>query len=212
MARGQEYFLTVLDKRYKASSVVNKSSTTTSSFSNTKYAPSKGNTEYSSNYSNNTKANTDGFRRLTLAEITEKKQKGLCFHCDQKYEPGHDCRKKKLYMILDEDSPFDDSAKEDMTIEWEDNCHEEEKEEENEVARVSLHAMAGTKGACTLKVQGQLQGRNVSILIDSGSTHNFMSQNLAKQLQLSQQPCSPFSITVANGEKLNCDTLVKRVE
>lgn len=36
-------------------------------------------------------------KRLTLAELKERQEKGLCFKCNDKYEPGHRC--KKLFMI-----------------------------------------------------------------------------------------------------------------
>ncbi|PHT55201.1 ARF guanine-nucleotide exchange factor GNL1 [Capsicum baccatum] len=46
-------------------------------------------------------------RRLTSAEMNEKRAKGLCFFCDEKYELGHKCAsKKQLYLIdvMDEDA------------------------------------------------------------------------------------------------------------
>lgn len=46
-------------------------------------------------------------RRLTTAEMDEKKSKGLCFICDEKYVLGHNCRaKKQLYLVevLEEES------------------------------------------------------------------------------------------------------------
>jgi len=31
------------------------------------------------------------FRRLTPAEILERRRQGLCFNCDETYMPGHVC-------------------------------------------------------------------------------------------------------------------------
>ena len=36
---------------------------------------------------------------LSDAEIDEKKSKGLCFWCDEKFFPGHKCQHKKLHML-----------------------------------------------------------------------------------------------------------------
>jgi hypothetical protein len=36
-------------------------------------------------------------RRLTPAELKERKDKGLCFKCNKKYGLGHQC--KRLFMI-----------------------------------------------------------------------------------------------------------------
>lgn len=34
------------------------------------------------------------FKRLTEAELAEKRSKGLCFKCDEKFVPGHRCPSK----------------------------------------------------------------------------------------------------------------------
>lgn len=72
--------------------------------------------------------------------------------------------------------------------------------------------MNGSSGNCTLKLQGLLQGRLVHILVDSGSTHNFISQNLVKTLALKPNPCSPFNIVVANGDSIRCNSTVEPVK
>lgn len=116
MARGQEYFLSVLDKRYK-------SSTPSSKYNSlqpySKWSPTAKSTTDATTTVPITKPATEGFRKLSLAEITEKKKLGLCFHCDQKYVPGHDCRKKKLFMIMEEGSAPDEVSEEDIPIMWE---------------------------------------------------------------------------------------------
>ena len=38
--------------------------------------------------------------RLTLAQqLEEKREKGLCYICDRKYNKGHKCAEKKLFYI-----------------------------------------------------------------------------------------------------------------
>lgn len=54
-----------------------------------------------------------------------------------------------------------------------------------------------------------MKNKNVSILIDSGATHNFISQGLMKQLKLSTSNCDNFTVTVANEEKLQCSKIVE---
>lgn len=50
---------------------------------------------------------------------------------------------------------------------------------------VSLHALRGTHGVHTLKLGGQLMGRKIHILIDTGSLLNFISQSLLKSIKIS---------------------------
>lgn len=69
---------------------------------------------------------------------------------------------------------------------------------------ISIHAIIGTNGIHTIKLQGQVKNKTISMLLDSGSTHNFISQALVKELQLNIEPCIPIKVTMANGETLNC--------
>ena len=40
------------------------------------------------------------FRKLSDSEWQEKREKGLCFRCDEKFTMGHRCKKKELRVVL----------------------------------------------------------------------------------------------------------------
>lgn len=45
-------------------------------------------------------------RKLTPAEMSEKRQKGLCFFCDEKFVVGHKCNtSKQLYLLEVNEDP-----------------------------------------------------------------------------------------------------------
>lgn len=52
----------------------------------------------------------------------------------------------------------------------------------------------------------------IVVLIDSGSTHNFISTRLANLLQLPIEPTTTFSVRVANEEKLMCQGKFEKVQ
>nr|GMD47042.1 Transposon Ty3-G Gag-Pol polyprotein [Ipomoea batatas] len=58
-------------------------------------------------------------RKFTVAEIRDRRDKGLYFHCDQKYSQGHRCKSRFLLLIGDEEEPNMDAelvvSKEDPT-------------------------------------------------------------------------------------------------
>ena len=83
-------------------------------------------------------------RRLTLAELKNRRDKGLCYNCDEKFGPGNHC--KKLFLI--EGSWFDDREDDGKVLEE----IEEKGEEENETVGISLHAIAGTQAPQTMWV------------------------------------------------------------
>jgi predicted aspartyl protease len=63
----------------------------------------------------------------------------------------------------------------------------------------------------TLRVTGQINHNPVAILIDSGSTHNFLQDRVAKQLGLDTTPAHSFKVLVGNGEELQCTTICPNV-
>ena len=63
-----------------------------------------------------------------------------------------------------------------------------------------------------MRVLAKIGSYEIMILIDSRSTHNFISTRLANQLQLPIKPTATFSIRVANGEKLTCQGKFEKVQ
>lgn len=97
------------------------------------------------------------FKKLSFAEISEKKKKDLCFHCDEKFTPGHDCKKNKLYVIIEEENE-DECVEEELVVLLEEEMVEAK---ENE-AIISIHAVMGSRGDHTLKIAGQMKKKSAS--------------------------------------------------
>ncbi|KAF4362503.1 hypothetical protein G4B88_023916 [Cannabis sativa] len=47
------------------------------------------------------------YRRMTDSELQEKRRKGICYRCDNKWSPGHRCEKKELSVIVTHDDEID---------------------------------------------------------------------------------------------------------
>lgn len=133
-------------------------------------------------------------RRLIPAELKDRRDKGLCYNCDEKFGPGHRC--KKLFLI--EGSWSDDEEDDGKEVEE----IEEKGEEENEAVGISLHALAGTQAPQTMRVRGHMEKNMITILVDSGSTHNFLSERVARRLRLQPKTDGRLQVTVASGERL----------
>ena len=55
----------------------------------------------------------------------------------------------------------------------------------------------------TLKIKGHIKNNNVIVLINSGSTHNFVNVNLAKIFNLFIRPVPNMKVMVADGKKID---------
>ena len=61
----------------------------------------------------------------------------------------------------------------------------------------------GTKDYQTMKVMGKIKKQPLVVLIDSGSTHNFLDQMVVKRLKVPTKIITRVKVTVANGDVLN---------
>ena len=78
-------------------------------------------------------------------------------------------------------------------------------------AQLSLNSLAGHLVPKTLRVVGMIFDQAVLLLVDVGSTHNFIQQHLVTQLRLSFCTTTPLSVMVGNGQQLECCWLCEAV-
>ena len=124
--------------------------------------------------------------------MSEKRKKGLCYNCDEKWSTNHKCKTMKLYIMEEVD----------LDEELEYAMEEESKliEGNEESAEITLCALLGSISPSTMRVVACINGNKVVVLIDTGSTHNFLDCNLAKSLKFIIDNTSCFGVKVDNGE------------
>lgn len=67
--------------------------------------------------------------------------------------------------------------------------------------------MEGTPALQTFRLLGSLRHHQVVILVDDGSTHNFIQSRVANFLALPITLTSALRVMVGNGHTLDCDTI-----
>lgn len=147
-------------------------------------------------------------KRLTFGEMQARKEKGLCFNCDELFTQGHRCKFKQLYLITGDD-------------EWEEEVNDEavstepvdmiDHQTETEMA-ISIHALNGNTSETTLRIKASVQGKQIIILIDTGSTHNFLNSDTASRLHCTKEVDKPMQVCVADGYKMICNERCKKFE
>ncbi|KAJ0018816.1 hypothetical protein Pint_12123 [Pistacia integerrima] len=81
--------------------------------------------------------------------------------------------------------------------------HQIEVHQIEESPAISLHAIAGTHTPQTMWVTGTINHRTVSVLLDFGSTHNFLKEELARGMGLISDPYGSLEDQVPSRERIS---------
>ncbi|KAL9667204.1 hypothetical protein QQ045_001553 [Rhodiola kirilowii] len=130
--------------------------------------------------------------------MAARRERGLCFKCDEQFNPGHKCRPKFQCLILEDEKP---SGGDDDVLQTEEASHDI-------VPAISYHAMQGCLVPRTIRLTAELAGRQVMVLVDGGSTHNFLQSRVAKSAGLVVEATRHLRVTVGNGDELWCRVCV----
>ncbi|XP_059302363.1 uncharacterized protein LOC132054338 [Lycium ferocissimum] len=150
-------------------------------------------------------------RNLTPTEMDEKRAKGLCFFCDEKFFPGHKCKNAKRQLFSLELENIEEKFEEEVIgeeLQLEEETGEVLKETMESCA-ISLQALNGTDGYRTLRLKGFSEQSPIEVFIDSGSTHNFIDESAAVRLKCEVIQIKPQLVQVADGREIPTDKMCK---
>jgi hypothetical protein len=143
-------------------------------------------------------------QKLTRAEMAEHQLKCLCYNYNDKYFLGHKCKEKNIFMAISEDiseedveTPFVSESPESTDITPPSDPPEVE-------PIISLNALTNFSAPQTLKLIGYIKHQKVIILVDSGSTHNFIHCCIAQETHCYIHAINNFQIMIANGGSMKC--------
>ena len=125
-----------------------------------------------------------------------------------KFIAGHNCLRSQLYyMLVESEVDHENEAEEfsDCMDFLDDPTGGQQVDTDRPI--ISLHALSGTDGYQTMRIQGKVKNHTMIILVDSGSTHNFVDQAMIRKLGTKLQPISNLTVTVANGERLQVEEI-----
>ncbi|KAH0656364.1 hypothetical protein KY285_031246 [Solanum tuberosum] len=139
-------------------------------------------------------------------KMQQRREKGLCHYCNEKYTTNHRCKTLPPILLLEDDPDALLSATEQLTS--------------DEMLADELHALRNAGSlynilSCfvwwSLPNYGHVRGSPVVVLVDGGSTHNFIQPRMAKFLNFIISPTTNFLVVVGNGQRLRCEGVVQDV-
>eukprot|EP00253_Pinus_taeda_P036279 PITA_36279 len=156
--------------------------------------------EYFRNWTQFTKALRDRFEQEDsyLVRLTKLRQ------------TGHKCKEPKFFQI---DATDYNSTEEDPPLEEHEPLEDDNQQENvSDEPVISLHALAGISSPQTLKIRGFIKHRPLVVLIDSGSTHNFIHQKVTETLHCFVRTISNFQVQIADGGTMKCEGYCENVK
>ena len=129
-----------------------------------------------------TAGKTRWIQQLMPAQMAECKLAGLCFNCDEKYHHNHNCKQLCLVELAqdDDNKPVDADPE------------------------ISLHALTDINTGRVMQLEVHVDTATLTALVDSGSTHNFVSKAAREKLGLAMQPTrTGMHVAMANEEILD---------
>lgn len=124
--------------------------------------------------------------------------KGLCFTCGERWSREHRCAPTVQLHVVEE-------LIEMLQVPAQQAPSTEATESDADCCVLSKAAIEGAEAPTTMRLHGWVQDREVLILVDSGSSHSFVSSALAARLQGVQPAQRTMSVRVANGGILHSD-------
>ncbi|XP_061353869.1 uncharacterized protein LOC133298562 [Gastrolobium bilobum] len=133
-------------------------------------------------------------KRVMNADLHKRRELGLCYTCDDKWSSKHICpNKNKLMLLVGEEDVVDQDLDEEHIV-W------QAKKSIGEATDASLHALRDNNHYRALMFTSALAGMDFSILVDSGSTHNFIQHHLAVKLSLPMINSHRIRVFFGNGD------------
>jgi hypothetical protein len=143
-------------------------------------------------------------QKLIRDEMVECQLKGLCYNCDDKYFPGHKFKEQNIFMAISEDI-LEEDVEAPLMSESPETTDITPPSDPPEVEPViTLNALTGFSAPQTLKLIGYINHRKVIILVDSGSTHNFIHRCISQETHCYIHAVNNFQIMIANGGSMKC--------
>nr|KYP66559.1 hypothetical protein KK1_012855 [Cajanus cajan] len=145
----------------------------------------------SSPVTSDSKINTSA--SISRKEVSDRIAKGLCRFCGDKWDKNHKMKCKvwgKLNAIFSAQEEIAEDIMQDK------DCEEEQAIVDRSIAmiqdeevHISLNALQGIAGGNTLQLKGLIKHQKVPFLMDTGSTHNFISDKWAMSKNPTHHHC-----------------------
>lgn len=146
--------------------------------------------------------------RVTSIQWRREEKRDLCYNCEEKWNLEHVSKSPKVYVLQaveDLENVSGGEGSEELKL-----IEEEETSVGSKVElEISLNAITGTPSSNTMRIVGKVAEERVMVLVDSGSTHNFLDPSVLQQCRGTMDRSKKITIKVVNGEIITSEGFVQ---
>ena len=137
-----------------------------------------------------------------------RREKGICYFCDDKFSFNHECPTRQFLLLQ--------SKNDDAKLEFHDSEDRFDSVVDNaevilEDHHLSLNALKGGMGVGTIQFMAYIDKLLVKVLVDGGSSDNFLQPRVAKFLKLPMEPAPFFKVMVGNGNYMKVEEMISKL-
>lgn len=140
-----------------------------------------------------------------VALKAQRRAQGFCYICAEKWSPTHKCANTvQLHAVQEIFSLFLEAE--------EDANSANELPADQQLMAISVQALQGSEHRGSMRMLGQIQSKEILILVDSGSTASFISEKVAADLPNVKLLPISVQVKVADGSVLSCQSEIQSCE
>jgi hypothetical protein len=136
-------------------------------------------------------------KRLSQTEMEECRRLGLCFNCNECFGRDHNRVCQRIFLI-------------DLAAD-EDNDYVDHSETTADEPIISVLAASSVRTRETMQLRISIGGSSCLALLDSGYSHNFITEEVAGRTNLVLLPHRDMRVTVAHRDRVECPRVFRDV-
>ncbi|XP_057791220.1 uncharacterized protein LOC131008354 [Salvia miltiorrhiza] len=150
------------------------------------------------------------FRNMTDETYRKHLAAGTCFKCGLKFGPTHRCPPNTLHVMVGE---LEDDAVDDVFMLEDSIPTEQEQHEQPQLQSLDLSELTsfGFDGPQTMKLFGRVGASRLKIMVDSGASHYFVAEQVARKLKWAIESIERFSVVLGDGTRVYTGGICKNV-
>ncbi|XP_042498829.1 uncharacterized protein LOC122077099 [Macadamia integrifolia] len=115
-------------------------------------------------------------RRFTPMDMQNCREQGLCYNCNERFVSGHRCKTRQLFLL----EYKEDATETELSTDYVEASDAQMLFNQD----LSYHALTGHSSPSTLRFTDYVVGSPIQVLIDGGSTNNFIQSRVTTPLGL----------------------------